>query len=126
MDLDGNKAVDVAALNPGEMAVVILSGAYYGILRRTASQIKAAQGSDGGSDPASDGERAVNPEYLVVNLACPHRACQVGYTGEAEATFVCPCHRSAFDASGRVTKRPAREYLAIPAYQISATVVTFT
>ena len=126
LDLDGDRAVDVAALNAGEMVVVATAGTYYGILRRTDAQIEAARASDGGNDPVADADRVLNPDYLVLDMACPHRACQVGYTGEAEDTFVCPCHRSTFDASGRVTKRPARENLAIPAYEISGTVGNFS
>ena len=126
LDLDGNNAVDVAALNAGEMVVVATAGTYYGILRRTQAQIDAAQASEGGSDPVADSGRVANQNYLVLDLACTHRGCQVGYTGEAEATFVCPCHRATYDASGRVTKRPARSNLGIPPYQISGTVVTFT
>ena len=126
LDLDGNQAVDVRALESGEMVVVATAGTFYGILRRTVDQMAAARASEGGSDPAADADRVANPEYLVLDMACPHRGCQVGYTGEADRTFVCPCHRSAFDASGRVTKRPARENLAIPAYQISGTVITFS
>ncbi len=36
---------------------------------------------------------------------CTHQACEI--TGYAGQTFVCPCHGSQFDASGRVLSGPA-------------------
>ena len=126
LDLDGNNAVDVAVLNPGELIVVSTAGTFYGILRRSAEQIAAAQASEGERDPAADADRVVSEEYLVVDMACPHRGCQVGYSNEAAEPFLCPCHRSYFDAAGRVLGGPARSNLGVPPYQISGTVVTFT
>lgn len=126
LDLDGNNAVDVAVLNPGELVVVSTAGTFYGVLRRSADQIAAAQAGEGDRDPAADADRVVNEEYLVVDMACTHRGCQVGYSTDAAEPFACPCHRSVFDASGRVLGGPARSNLGVPPYEISGTVVTFT
>ena len=126
LDLNASNAVDVAVLQPGEMVVVSLAGAFIGILRRTSAQIAAAEGTQGERVPAADADRVVNSDYLVANLTCPHRGCQVGYSNEADEPFLCPCHRSAFDASGRVTGGPARANLSIPDYDLAGTVVTFT
>ena len=126
LDLGDNRAVDIAALNPGELAVVATADRFYGILRRTPEQIAAAEASEGERDPAVDGDRVVNREYLVVDTTCPHRGCQVGYRNETASPFLCPCHRSSFDAAGRVVGGPARSNLAVPPYEISGTVVTFS
>ena len=124
--LGDNRAVDVAVLNPGELVVVSMGSRFYGILRRTPDQIAAAAATDADRQPAADADRVVDSEYLVLDLACPHRGCQVGYRNEANEPFACPCHRSNFDASGRVLGGPARENLSVPPYDISGTVVTFT
>ena len=127
VDLSGSSAVDVSILQPGEMVVVATGGTYYGILRRTSAQIAAARASDGGGrDPIADSQRVVSAGYLVVDMACPHRGCQVGYQNNADEPFACPCHRSNFDASGRVLGGPARSNLAVPPHRWNGAVVTFT
>lgn len=126
LDLDGNNAVDVSALSEGEMVVVAAAGTFYGILRRNGDQIAAAAADAADRDPQADADRVQVAEYLVVDMACPHKGCQVGYTGEADEAFSCPCHRSKFDASGRVLGGASRTNLGVPPYAISGTVVTFT
>ena len=126
LNLDDNQGIDVAALNPGELVVVASAGTFYGILHRSDEQIAAAQSTDPARDPAADSARTINAQYLVIDMACPHRGCQVGYNSEAAEPFSCPCHRSRFDTSGRVLGGPARANLSVPAYEIEGTVITFT
>ena len=51
----------------------------------------------------------------VAAAVCPHAGCvpnaQPGGLG-----WICPCHGSEFDTSGRVTRGPATANLAIPDY----------
>ncbi|MGB0786077.1 MAG: Rieske 2Fe-2S domain-containing protein [Alphaproteobacteria bacterium] len=126
LELDDNNAVDVQVLQPGEMIVVATAGTYYGILRRTIEQIEAAQGTDAVRVPVKDADRVKDDNYLVADLACPHRGCQVGYTNKPDMPFLCPCHRSSFDASGRVLGGASRSNLAIPNYEINGSVVVFS
>ncbi len=45
-------------------------------------------------------------KYVAVDIKCTHRACDLNYEGK-EKKFVCPCHGSEFDLTGRVMKGPA-------------------
>jgi Rieske Fe-S protein len=43
--------------------------------------------------------------FVVLTAICTHQTCVISsYSGQ---TFVCPCHGSEFDTSGRVTQGPA-------------------
>lgn len=125
LTLGDTKAVDVSTLNPGELVVVAVAETYYGILHRTAAQIAAVQAETPMRVYEADSDRVQEATYLVLNLACPHKGCQVGYNNVADIPFSCPCHRSRFDASGRVLGGPARLNLGVPDYRISGTTVTF-
>jgi Rieske Fe-S protein len=47
--------------------------------------------------------------FTAVSSICTHQTCEItGYSGQ---TYVCPCHGSQFDASGRVLGGPARSSL---------------
>ena len=57
------------------------------------------------------------PDGTVVayNARCPHLGCTVGYDA-AESNYVCPCHASAFDLTGK----PANDIPPRPLDQLSA------
>ncbi len=124
----GPAEVDVSTLNPGEVAVVARPSddeiytatgntQYIGILRRTDAQI--AFGAENDPDGVQD------PEYLVVNLVCPHRGKAVGITGDPTTPFACTDrgdrHATDFNASGQVVSGAADvgEQLPVPAYTIA-------
>ncbi len=44
--------------------------------------------------------------FLALDRTCTHLGCTVPWVAE-EGRFVCPCHASAFDISGRVLSPPA-------------------
>lgn len=48
---------------------------------------------------------------IAVNPTCPHAGCSVEWQADQTA-FVCPCHDSRFDSSGKVTQGPATKPLA--------------
>jgi Rieske Fe-S protein len=43
--------------------------------------------------------------FVALSSGCTHQACEI--TGFSGQTFVCPCHGSRFDTSGRVVNGPA-------------------
>lgn len=73
------------------------------------------------SAPATDANREFKPEWLVVVGVCTHLGCtptvstpqspQGDYGG-----WLCHCHGSQYDTSGRVRKGPAPQNLAVPPY----------
>ena len=130
---------DVSKLEPGQMTTVEWRGKPVYVLRRTEQQISDLEGlNDTLKDPESneDGsqpeyiegvERAIRPEFFVVEGLCTHLGCAPKYRPEVGASdlggeewlggFFCPCHGSKFDLSGRVyAGAPASKNLIIPPY----------
>lgn len=68
----------------------------------------------GGAVPATDPKtgnavyvlQLEKGSYTAVERRCPHQGCPVSFVSRS-AGFTCPCHRSAFDATGKVTRGPA-------------------
>ena len=48
---------------------------------------------------------------VACSAICPHKGCEVEYR-DADKQFVCPCHKSRFDLTGKVLQGPARTGLA--------------
>ena len=129
--------VNVTKLKEGQLLKVQWRGQTIGVLRRTQEMIDGLSKVDGSlSDPESQNaeqpeyingeQRALKPEFLVVNMHCTHLGCvpqiipQVGpqpFDAEWNGGFYCPCHKSKFDLSGRVYSGvPAPTNLRIPPY----------
>ena len=125
IELGDASSVDVSALNPGELAVIMMNGTFVGILRRTEDQQNAAAAVEGALSGETDADRTVDAEYLVAELKCLHRGCYVAYTGESDRTFVCPCHRTSFDAAGRVISGKTSRSLPFIGHTIENGVVSF-
>ena len=129
--------VNIGKLKEGQLLKVQWRGQTIGILRRTQEMISdLVKVVPMLADPESleadqpvyvHGEqRALKPEFLVVNMHCTHLGCvpqiipQVGpqpFDENWNGGFYCPCHKSKFDLSGRVYKGvPAPNNLRIPPY----------
>ena len=129
--------VNIGKLKAGQLLKVQWRGQTIGVLRRTPEMIAdLAKVDDVLVDPESENadqpeyihgkQRALNPEFLVVNMHCTHLGCvpqlipQVGpqpFDDNWNGGFYCPCHKSKFDLSGRVYKSvPAPTNLSIPPY----------
>ncbi len=133
--------VDVASIAPGKMLVAEWRGKPIWILRRTPQMIEALRADSGRlADPDSKRTafptpayalkdpalRSIKPELLVVVGICTHLGCSPGgpYASEenaqlgADPGFLCPCHGSTFDLSGRVFKnKPASDNLPVPPHR---------
>ncbi len=111
--------VDVSALAKGQMITVPWQGKPVFILRRTDEQIAAAKKGDTETlpDPATDADRVQNPEILVVLAICSHLGCVPQPIGSGNyGGFLCPCHGSHYDTSGRIRQGPAPTNLPVPQY----------
>lgn len=134
--------IDIARLEPGQLAVVEWRGKPVYIVRRTPAALAAIEELDEVvADPASEkssqptyagGEfRAIKDEYLVVLGLCTHLGCAPKYRPEVGALdaewlggFFCPCHGSKFDLSGRVYKNvPAPTNLEVPPHRYESETV---
>jgi ubiquinol-cytochrome c reductase iron-sulfur subunit len=132
---------DIGALAPGQKMTVEWRGKPVWIVRRTPEQLAElpkvdAELADPGSKrsnfaatppDAQNDWRSIKPEFLVVVGICTHLGCSPGdkFVPGAQPSlptdwpggFLCPCHGSTFDMSGRVFKdKPAPDNLEVPPY----------
>ena len=127
---------DIGKLSPGEMMRIEWRGKPVWIIHRTQEMLESLKKiNDQVADPESKrpnqpayikGEqRSLKPEYLVVVGICTHLGCsptdkfkagaESGIAADWPGGFLCPCHGSTFDLSGRVYKnKPAPDNLEVP------------
>ena len=111
--------VDIGSIEIGKTITVLWRGKPIFIRRRTKEEIEEASAVDlkDLKDPEKDEDRAKNPEWLVMVGVCTHLGCvPLGNKGEYNG-WVCPCHGSHYDISGRIRKGPAPNNLEIPKYE---------
>jgi ubiquinol-cytochrome c reductase iron-sulfur subunit len=108
---------DLAGMNPGDMRTVAWQGKPVFVLRRTQEQVREMQASNGGLDPEPDSQRVKQPEWLVVVGVCTHMGCVPNKEGPG---WLCHCHGSQYDDSGRVLRGPAPKNLEVPPYRFVA------
>ena len=68
--------------------------------------------------------RTGQDSFTALTSICTHRVCTI--TNYESRTYVCPCHGSRFDTSGRVTNGPAVRALRSYATRFSGDVLTIT
>jgi len=71
--------------------------------------------------PATDANREIKPEWLVLVGVCTHLGCtpQASTPQVPQGEFggwLCHCHGSQYDTAGRIRKGPAPQNLAVPPY----------
>ncbi len=109
--------VDVSTIQPGMSETVAWQGKPVFIVHRTEEQIAQMAQSEGVKDPQPDEERVLQPEWLVVVGICTHLGCVPGRNDEG---WLCPCHGSVYDNSGRILRGPAPRNLEVPPYEFIA------
>lgn len=109
---------DLSGVKPGEVHTVAWQGKPIFVLHRTQEQIKAMEASNGSSiDPEPDSNRVKQPEWLVVIGICTHMGC---VPNREAPGWLCHCHGSQYDNSGRVVHGPAPRNLDLPPYRFIA------
>lgn len=135
--------VDISDVKPGELKVAEWRGKPVWILRRTPEMMASLKKNDSlVADPGSNKSYQLDvplyaknefraykehPELLVVVGICSHLGCspssrfqegpQPNLPDDWHGGFLCPCHGSTFDLSGRVFKnKPAPVNLDVPPY----------
>ena len=129
---------DISKLEPGQMVVVEWRGKPVYVVNRTDAQLEELPNLNGLlKDPDSliseqpayikGIDRSIQPNLLVVVGLCTHLGCAPKFRPEVGAAdlggkdwqggFICPCHGSKFDLSGRVYSGvPASSNLVVPPY----------
>jgi ubiquinol-cytochrome c reductase iron-sulfur subunit len=125
--------VDISKIEPGSMLTAEWRGQPVWIIHRTEEMIaKLDHHKDQLTDPNMDvpqqpdycknSGRAINAKYAVMLGVCTHLGCSpnanFAETPDWDGGFICPCHGSKFDLSGRVFKgSPAPTNLVIPPHE---------
>lgn len=113
--------VDVSKLNPGDSTIAMWRGKPIFIKRRTEEEVKAIRAIPlkDLKDPQTDQSRVEKPDWLVVIGVCTHLGCIPTLRKnlvEGTDGWLCACHGSKYDGSGRIISGPAPENLHVPAY----------
>jgi len=123
--------VDLSPIAEGQSITVKWRGKPVFVRHRTAAEIEEARAVPLSElrDPQSDEARTHDaasppvekPEYLILVGVCTHLGCiPVGQKlGEPRGDFggwLCPCHGSHYDTSGRIRRGPAPKNLEVPLY----------
>ena len=123
----GSVEVDLAGIDQGMRVTAKWRGKPIFIDHRTPKEIEAARAVDVNSlrDPATDAERVLKPEWLVVIGICTHLGCvPLGQgAGDPRGPFggwFCPCHGSVYDTAGRIRQGPAPLNLVLPPYKFTS------
>ncbi|GHU11322.1 ubiquinol-cytochrome c reductase iron-sulfur subunit [Betaproteobacteria bacterium] len=133
---------DISKLESGQMMTVEWRGKPVWIINRTPEMLASLKLVEGDLADAPS-EKSIQPDYcknetrslaskkpeiLVVVGICTHLGCspsskfkpgaEEGMTADWKGGFLCPCHGSTFDLSGRVFKnKPAPTNLDIPPHR---------
>lgn len=109
--------VNLSEIPLGESKIVMWQGKPVFIKHRTASEIEEARAGDATAtiDPQKDEDRVQKAQWLVTLGVCTHLGCVPNSGGNHEG-WLCPCHGSQFDSSGRVRVGPAPTNLEVPPY----------
>lgn len=112
--------VDLAPVQAGQILTIEWQKKPVFIRKRTPEEIKAAEdvALTDLIDPQSDKDRVQKAEWLILVATCTHLGCIPSNLFKGEyGGWLCPCHGSHYDTSGRIRKGPAPRNLAVPPYQ---------
>lgn len=126
--------IDIASIPVGQQVVFKFRGHPLFVRHRTPKEISEARAvsvtdlldpdarnanlADG--TPASDANRVEKAEWLVLTGVCTHLGCTpTAYEGNWNG-YLCHCHGSQYDTSGRVRRGPAPQNLAVPVYAFTS------
>lgn len=115
-------ATTEVALEPiaeGQQITVMWQGKPTWVRRRTEAEVEQVRAMPNSAlkDPQTDQERVKKPEWLVVIGICTHLGCIPNRDDASQAGgYLCACHGSVYDASGRILRGPAPTNLEVPPY----------
>lgn len=115
--------VNLDGIKKGQVVKVKWQGKPVFIRRRTEEEVKALNAQDISSmrDPESDASRVKKSEWLIILGICTHLGCVPLYkAGDNGGGWICPCHGSYYDASGRILRGPAPKNMKIPEYYFAS------
>ena len=119
--------IDISAVEPGMLITIIWRGKPYFIRHLTDAEVasaKKAPESDFVDFAAAEGRIAAvdgtDSEWAIVGANCTHLGCVPTKVDTGLEGWVCPCHGSKFDVTGRVMKGPAPINLPLPPFNFAS------
>lgn len=106
--------VDLESIPKGKTHTVEWQGKPVFVTHRADETIADMQDKSSKIDPEADTDRVQKAQWLVVVGLCTHLGCVPNRTEEG---WICPCHGSLYDNSGRVVRGPAQKNLIVPHYE---------
>jgi len=112
---------DLSKIQTGQAVTIKWRGMPVFVRNRTQKEIDAARAvpMDQLKDPQLDQDRVMkgHDNWLIMIALCTHLGCiPIGESGDYGG-WLCPCHGSQYDTSGRIRKGPAPKNLVIPPYK---------
>jgi ubiquinol-cytochrome c reductase iron-sulfur subunit len=111
---------DISKVALGQQAVIKWRGKPVFVRHRTPEEIAEARRDDNAPmrDPAKDEDRVKmgKAEWLVLVGVCTHLGCVPNFRQGEYGGWLCPCHGSQYDTSGRIRQGPAPRNLDLPEY----------
>jgi ubiquinol-cytochrome c reductase iron-sulfur subunit len=111
---------DLSKVVEGQQVVVKWRGKPLFVRYRTPKEIAEAIQGDHADlrDPETDEARHKpgKAQYLILIGVCTHLGCVPNFGLGDYGGWLCPCHGSVYDTSGRIRKGPAPKNLAVPDY----------
>jgi ubiquinol-cytochrome c reductase iron-sulfur subunit len=116
----GSTEVELDKIKEGDTATVMWRGNPVFVRHRTQTEIEEAQKVSLTDliDQQSDEDRVKKGQekWLVTLAVCTHLGC-VPLSNKGDfGGWLCPCHGSHYDTSGRIRKGPAPQNLPVPPY----------
>jgi ubiquinol-cytochrome c reductase iron-sulfur subunit len=113
--------VDLSSIQSGSAITVKWRGAPVFLRNRTQKEIDEARAvpMDQLKDPQTDEDRVVkgHDNWLIMVGVCTHLGCIPNGDAGDFGGWLCPCHGSQYDTSGRIRKGPAPKNLVVPPYK---------
>ncbi|HUO93269.1 MAG TPA: ubiquinol-cytochrome c reductase iron-sulfur subunit [Rhizomicrobium sp.] len=126
----GSIEADLTSVQPGQQVVLTWRSHPLFVRRRTPKEIAEARAVPlselpdpiarnqnlPDDAPATDENREIKPEYLILVGVCTHLGCTpTAFEGDYGG-WLCHCHGSQYDTAGRIRKGPAPQNLLVPPY----------
>jgi ubiquinol-cytochrome c reductase iron-sulfur subunit len=119
--------IDISAIPKGQTQTVMWRGRPVFVRHRTEEEIKEMRKASLKHlpDPETDEQRTKDPNWLVVVGVCTHLGCiptqrkDMQPSNQPDIGWVCSCHGSKYDYSGRIISGPAPKNLEVPVYEFT-------
>ena len=119
--------IDISSIPKGQTHTVMWRGRPVFVRHRTEKEITEMRATALKTlpDPETDQQRAKDPNWLVVVGVCTHLGCiptqrkAMQSAEDPDIGWICACHGSKYDYSGRIISGPAPKNLEVPVYEFT-------